>query len=284
MIKLGLIGVGIGRSRAPDLHRLAGRLCGVEVTYELLQLETTAPSAFDAALARCRSEGYRGVNVTHPFKERAAQTAHVNSDEVRRAGAVNTVRFDTRSGPQGFNTDYTGFIRAYSRRFPGRAPGIVGVVGAGGAGRAITFALIDLGAREIRLYDHELGRSESLAAALRGQAEARIVTCGSLEEAVYGTDGLVNATPVGMLQYPGTPIPGALISSQIWAFEAIYTPADTQFVLAATAAGLEVLGGYELFFYQGVDAFEIFTGLDVDEAALRAALLRSQPHAGTMRV
>ena len=84
----------------------------------------------------------------------------------------------------------------------------------------------------------------------------------------------MNATPVGMHLHPGTPIPDDLIGSQAWAFDAIYTPAWTRFLLRARAAGLEVLEGYELFFHQGVDAFEIFTGARVDEAALRKALAR----------
>ena len=72
-IKLGLIGVGIERSRAPELHRLAGELCGIAITYDLFSLKSGLPADFDGALAACRSRGYRGVNVTHPFKERAAQ-------------------------------------------------------------------------------------------------------------------------------------------------------------------------------------------------------------------
>jgi shikimate dehydrogenase len=75
-----------------------------------------------------------------------------------------------------------------------------------------------------------------------------------------------------MHQHPGTPIPRTLIGTQAWAFDAIYTPTDTRFLLDAVEAGLEVLYGYELFFYQGVDAFEIFTGMRVDEAQLRQAL------------
>lgn len=75
-----------------------------------------------------------------------------------------------------------------------------------------------------------------------------------------------------MWQHPGTPIPTSLIGSQRWAFDVIYTPLETEFLAAARAQELEILSGYELFFYQGVDAFEIFTGRQVDEARLRAAL------------
>jgi shikimate dehydrogenase len=273
-LKLGLIGTGIGRSRAPDLHRLAGRLCGIEVTYDLIEQQSARPAALDPALAECRSEGYRGVNVTHPFKERAAELAYVPSEQVRPLAAVNTIRFDEQAQPQGFNTDHSGFKRAFKARFLDMPPGIVAMVGAGGVGRAIAFGLIELGAKEIRLFDTDVSRSDSLATALRPHSSARIVTCKTLKQATANADGLVNATPVGMHHHPGTPIPRELIDGQSWAFEAVYTPAETRFVLDATRAGLQVLGGYELFFYQGVDAFEIFSGVRVDEVRLREGLAR----------
>jgi shikimate dehydrogenase len=274
--KLGLIGVGIDRSRAPELHRLAGQLCGIAVTYDLISLKSELPSELDGALSACRSSGYRGVNVTHPFKERAAQVVDEAPEQVRRLGAVNTIRFDGAPGTQGFNTDYTGFKRAFESRFPGRVPGPVAIFGAGGVGRAIAFGLADLGAGELRLFDQDGPRSERLAITLRGHADVRVTLCRSAEEATAGAEGLVNATPVGMHQHPGTPIPRAMIGSQSWAFDAVYTPTETRFLLDAMDAGLEVLSGYELFFYQGIGAFEVFTGLRVDEARLRDALSRSR--------
>ena len=107
----------------------------------------------------------------------------------------------------------------------------------------------------------------------------RVTLCKSVEEAATGADGLVNATPVGMHQHPGTPIPKAMIGGQSWAFDAVYTPVETRLLLDAMDAGLEVLSGYELFFYQGIDAFEVFTGLRVDEARLREALARPRREA-----
>lgn len=278
-IRLGLIGVGIERSRAPELHRLAGQLCGIAVTYDLMALKSELPGDFDAALAACRSHGYRGVNVTHPFKERAAQVVDEASEQVRRLGAVNTVRFGSGPGTQGFNTDYTGFKRAFRSRFSNRLPGTVAIVGSGGVGRAIAFGLTDLNAEALRLFDQDGPRSKSLATALRSYAGTRITLCKSAEEAASGADGLVNATPIGMHRHPGTPISKVVMEGRSWAFDAVYTPVETGFLRDAMDAGLEVLSGYELFFYQGVDAFEIFSGLRVDEARLREALIRPRADA-----
>ncbi len=275
-LKLGLIGAGIGRSRAPELHRLAGAIADVDVTYDLLQVDSSSSAELDAVLRSCRVEGYRGVNVTHPFKERVVPSVRIGSDRVRRLGAVNTLLFGEEGDVQAFNTDYTGFKRAYAHRFPGSDPGAVAIVGTGGVGRAIAFGLCDMGAREIRLYDENRGKSAALAAAVGGEAGVAVRVCDTLEEALADVAGIVNASPVGMYQYPGSPVPARLIHGQAWAFEAIYTPRKTQFLIDAGAAGLDILEGYELFFYQGVDAFELFTGVAVDEARLRDALAQAE--------
>jgi len=275
-VRLGLIGVGIARSRAPELHRLAGQLCGIRVTYDLIALESDAPEAFDAALAACGARGYAGVNVTHPFKERAAGAVRNLPEHLRQLGAVNTIRFEGGAAAYGFNTDYTGFKRAY-RNGLAYAPGVVAIIGTGGVGRAIAFALVDLGVTELRLFDLDRSRCERLLLALQPHARVPVVLCEHLEEAIADADGLVNATPLGMHHHPGTPIPAAMIGAQRWVFDAVYTPTRTHFLQDATAAGLEVLSGYELFFYQGVDAFEIFTGVPVDEARLRDALTEPSP-------
>lgn len=75
-----------------------------------------------------------------------------------------------------------------------------------------------------------------------------------------------------MVGIGGCPFPEATIAGRRWAFDAVYTPVDTSFMVAASAAGLELLSGYELFFYQGVDAFRHFTGEEVPESLLRDAL------------
>jgi shikimate dehydrogenase len=74
---------------------------------------------------------------------------------------------------------------------------------------------------------------------------------------------------------PAAEVKLGLIGARSWAFDAVYTPVQTRFPLDARNAGLEVVSGYELFFYRGVDAFEVFTGMRLDEAGLREALTRS---------
>ena len=274
-ILLGLIGDNIGRSRSPLLHRLAGRLCGLDVVYKPL-IPADMRLDFDAVFEGCRAGGYRGINITYPYKEKVVAKLRVDDPRVAAIGACNTVLFG-EGKPLGFNTDYSGFIAAYRGAFPGSAPGIVAMAGAGGVGRAIGFALGELGADVLKLFDRDRAKAEALAEALGcAVPNMRVVIAKSVDEAASGTDGLINCTPLGMAGYPGTAIPKSVMRGRRWAFDAVYTPVETEFLHDARASGLETLSGYELFFHQGVDAFRLFTGCAVGIDALRAALMSEQ--------
>lgn len=275
MIRLGLIGDNIRRSKSPLLHQLAGRLCGLDVTYEPL-IPADMGVDFDTVFQRCRAEGFRGINITYPYKETVFPRLKVENARVKSIGACNTVIFGPGE-PRGYNTDYTGFVSAFRENLPGAQPGIVAMVGAGGVGRAVAFALAELGAVELRLVDADRARAETLAASLRAFAGAmEILVAETTAEAAAGCDGLVNCTPLGMVGIPGTAVPKLLMTGCRWAFDAVYTPVDTRFLTDARATGLATISGYELFFHQGIDAFRIFTGHTVDMQALRTALLSGE--------
>jgi shikimate dehydrogenase len=270
-IRLGLIGDNIAKSQSPRLHRLAGVQNGRRVTYDqLVPAEIGLP--FDDLFAHVQADGYRGVNVTYPYKERAAAKVSVGDPLVRAIGAVNTVVFEP-NGPQGFNTDYSGFVAAYRRVRADAAPGPVLMIGAGGVGKAVAFGLLALGLTEIRIADRDLPKAEALAAAL-ATARPGLTTCTGTDAAALatGASGIINCTPVGMVGHDGTPLPRARLAGADWVFDAVYTPVDTQFLQDAAAERLQVISGYELFFGQGVDAWAIFTGLPLDEARMRRDL------------
>ncbi|WP_168217288.1 shikimate dehydrogenase family protein [Paracoccus liaowanqingii] len=267
-ILLGLIGDNIAASQSPRLHRLAGAQNGRRVRYDSL-IPAIEGLEFDALFARCASGGYRGINVTYPYKEIVADRLRIDDPLVKAIGACNTVLFD-EGGPRGFNTDYSGFVAASRRMRGDRAPGTVLMIGAGGVGRAVAFGLIALGTTEIRLADRDAGKAEALAEALRQARPGLVVRTGTDAAALApGAQGLINCTPVGMVGYDGTPLPAALMAGAEWVFDAVYTPVQTQFLQDAAAAGLDIISGYELFVGQGVDAWDLFTGLPLDEARLR---------------
>jgi shikimate dehydrogenase len=270
-IRLGLIGDNIAASRSPRLHEIAGGILGRKVTYELL-IPRLVGLDFDAVFERAQADGFRGLNITYPYKERVVARVGVPEDRVRRLGAVNTVVFEA-DGARGYNTDYSGFRAAYRTAFGEMPPGAVCMIGAGGVGKAVAFALLDLGLRELRIVERDLAKAENLALALRqAQPDLRVAVTGDPAEAAAGAAGVINCTPVGMVGHDGTPLERRLMAGAVWAFDAVYTPVETRFLRDAAAEGLRIISGYELYFYQGLHAIEIFHGVGVDEAALRHAL------------
>lgn len=276
-LRLGLIGDNILESRSPALHRLAGRLGGIETTYDLLVPARLAKD-FETVFDDCRDNGMRGVNITYPYKERVLSRVGVGDPFIRSLGSVNTVVFEP-GGPVGYNTDYSGFIAAYRGRFGNSAPGTVVLVGAGGVGRAISFALATLGADRLRIVDSNAAKAAGLAEALASAFGERFAAevFHDAAQAMEGAAGVVNCTPVGMSGHPGTAIPATALDGCKWAFDAVYTPVETEFKIDCDAAGVAFLSGYELFFHQGVDAFRIFSGGAIGDLDLLRRRLADGP-------
>ena len=270
-VRLGLIGDNIARSQAPRLHELAGRLTGIPVTYERL-IPGDLGQDFETVFEGARRAGFRGLNITYPYKERVVPLVRIPDPRVAALGAVNTVVF-TEDGPEGHNTDWSGFIAAYRRERGDRPPGPVCLLGAGGVGKAVAFGLLALGLERLAIVERDLPKAEGLAAALRAASpglEVRVT--GDPAEGAHGAAGLLNCTPLGMAGHEGSPLPRPLMKGAAWAFDAVYTPVETRFLQDAAAEGLAILSGWELYFHQGHHAFAIFHGRPIDEAELRRAL------------
>jgi len=279
-IRLGLIGDNIALSESPSLHRLAGRQFGIDVTYDLF-VPRHLGQTYDEIFAACRDGGYRGLNITYPYKRLIVNHTQIDDPVVRAMGAVNTVIF-YKGQPLGFNTDYSGFKAAYIASRRTQKPGIVSMVGAGGVGLAVAFGLADLGAKAIRLIDSDAKQAEALRDAVTTAYPRMVVElCGDVVSGSAGAEGLVNCTPVGMDGYAGSVFDQLALeaakASAVWAFDAVYTPRDTEFLVGATAAGLEVISGWELFFHQGAHAWALFSGNAADESQLRKALMAGKP-------
>ena len=133
------------------------------------------------------------------------------------------------------------------------------VIGTGGVGKAIAFALASLKVADLRIFDSEPARAEKLAALLAKHGGARVAK--SVEDALDGATGLVNGTPVGMLPNRDTPVPPTLLRENLWVADAVYSPLITPLLAAAREKGARIMTGRELAIYQAADAFELFTGL-----------------------
>lgn len=270
-IKLGLIGDNITRSQSPRLHRTAGKMTGLDVSYDRL-IPKDLGLSFEETFARAQATGFRGINVTYPYKELAAKMVTIPDRTVAAIRAVNTVVFED-DGPKGYNTDYSGFKRAYGGVMGQASAGTVCLIGTGGVGKAVAFGLIDLGADVLRLVDLDKTKADALADALRPLAGRTRIEPGTDAVALArGADGIVNCTPLGMVGIGGTPLPAPALAGAKWCFDAVYTPVKTTFLRDAGDTGLKTISGYELFFGQGIDAWQIFTGQPLDHDALRQAI------------
>jgi shikimate dehydrogenase len=184
---------------------------------------------------------------------------------------VNTIDLST-SPPRGYNTDVAGVERAFTHHdiaIDGRE---AVVVGAGGAGRAVAFALADAGAA-VHIANRTVERAESLAADVPGATAGGLDTRDRIAEA----DVLVNATSVGMEpDADETPVPAEYLHADLAVLDAVYTPIETRLLREAAAAGATTVDGAWMLLFQGVEAFERWTGrdapVDAMNGALRAAL------------
>lgn len=267
----GLIGAPIAHSASPAMHEAAARELGVRCHYQLIEVAGAGRAELRLLLDGVRRLGFAGVNVTYPYKEAVLDLLDDVSPDAVEIGAVNTVV--VRDGRLiGYNTDTTGFAHAAASLLADSKAGCVAMIGAGGVGKAIAFALARLGIAELRIFDADRAKARHLVHGLK--LRGRAVAVDSAEDAVRGAIGLVNATPVGMLPSRASPIAEALLHRGLWVADAVYYPLWTPLLLAAKAKGARVMTGRELAIYQAADAFELFTGLAASTAVMGDAFDR----------
>jgi shikimate dehydrogenase len=270
MSEFGLLGHSIGHSMAPMLHETLGRLTGRNVHYPLHDHSVSELPDLASFLESLAAKGVTGINVTHPFKELVAPLVSIDDPVVQALGAINTIRFEAGT-IKGFNTDYTGMAQAYRERFSDQPPGVVALLGAGGFGKAAIFAMADVGATVIHLYDPDAARAKSLADTVQAVTASKVKLFDSAEAAVNEVDGVLNGSPIGMYLYPGCPVDPRALTGVRWVFDAVYAPLETEFLNNAGALGAITMSGSELFFWQGIHAFEIFTGETLPPEIIQAA-------------
>jgi shikimate dehydrogenase len=276
VVLTGLIGKAIQRSKSPALHEAEAAAQGFRCVYELIDLDerqvdiAALPDLIDEAEAR----GFAGVNITYPCKQAVIPLLHELSDEARAIGSVNTVHF-AAGRRTGYNTDAWGFAESF-RRSMGDAPRErVAQAGAGGAGAATGYAMLELGAQELILFDVSIDRATSLAQSLAQHFPDRhIEAVEALAEAIGQAQGLVHATPTGMAGHPGSAVPATLLRHDLWVADIVYFPLETELLRLAKAAGCKTLDGGGMAVFQAAKAFEIFTGRAADGERMRRHFMK----------
>ncbi|AZE57613.1 Quinate/shikimate 5-dehydrogenase I delta [Pseudomonas synxantha] len=258
----GLIGAGIQASRTPALHEEEGDAQGLRYLYRLIDLEPLRLdlNALPDLLRAAELMHFNGLNITYPCKQAILPLLDDLSDEARGIGAVNTVVF--KHGKRiGHNTDCLGFAEGFRRNMHDVARRHVVQMGAGGAGAAVSHALLAEGVEHLSIFDVDATRARDLVDNLAqrfGPGRAQVGT--HLENAMAEADGLVNTTPMGMTKLPGTPVPAALLRTELWVAEIVYFPLETQLLRDARALGCRTLDGGNMAVFQAVKAFELFCG------------------------
>jgi len=263
----GLIGDPVGHSLSPPMH---------EAGYEELEIDaryvTFEPVGAGAAIRAAADLGIAGLNVTIPFKQDVLE--HVDPDPTaERVGAVNTVDFSGET-PTGHNTDVAGVRRSFAHHDVDLDGATAVQVGAGGAGRAIAFALADAGAT-VHVANRTVSKAGDLAADVPGASAHGL---DAVPELLADADVLANATSVGMetdsepTEADESPVDARALHGDLVVFDAVYTPVETRLLREAAAAGAETIDGAWMLLYQGVAAFERWTGRDAPVEAMNDAL------------
>jgi shikimate dehydrogenase len=262
---LGLTGFPLDHSLSPMLHNAALKALGLQGEYRLYPIRGDDVSGLRALLKSLRSGAVHGLNVTIPHKKTILPLLDELTPLARAVGAVNTIslQYGRLSGE---NTDVGGFLHDLDRCIAGQTAGEALVLGAGGASRAVSYALLSRG-WEVVVAARNPGQAEHLAASMKKYLKKPLIQsttldAQSLEEFTDRANLLVNTTPLGMHPYEDlSPWPDELpLPSGAVLYDLIYNPRETLLMRRAQDAGLAAFSGLGMLLEQAALSFSIWTG------------------------
>ncbi len=270
---LGVIGYPVEHSSSPAMHNAA--LARTELDFAYLPFAVPPDRVAEVPVAM-RTLGIRGLNVTVPHKVAVMEGLDEISEEARAIGAVNTIA--NKDGRlTGYNTDAEGVIASLCADGGlDSLPAAVVLLGAGGAARAILYALLQAEeVEDVLLLNRTAEKADALAADL--DPEARRVRVGTLGGGgAMGEAGLlINATSVGMHPRPdASPLPDpSVLHDRLTVLDIVYKPRHTRLLAQAERAGARTVDGLGMLVHQGARAFEIWTGVAAPVEEMKQALL-----------
>ena len=258
---LGLMGYPVEHTYSPQMHNYISQVYGRNYAYTALEVH---PGELGDAMRGLKALNFAGVNVTAPFKVEVMQYLDEIAEDARMYGSVNTVKF-ADGKLYGYNTDADGF---YLSLVNGGAP-IIGkdllILGAGGAARPICIKFAMLGAKSITVLNRTQKNADALAEFVKGTCGYEVAT--KREHARY--DVVMNTTSAGMEpNVDACPISDfSFVDADTAAADMIYNPPETVFLRKMKEHGARVcINGLGMLIYQGIVAYEIFTGEKIDHA------------------
>jgi shikimate dehydrogenase len=280
-VRLGVFGDPVAHSLSPQMQNAALKRCKIDMQYARFQI---SPDELQSALDLIRELNFVGVNLTTPHKIAASKLMDEIDDNVRRIGAINTVKIDNAK-LRGYNTDGKGFARAVRQEFAVDLRDLrVMILGAGGAARATALQCARENCERLVIANRTLATAQKLAEELREYfAGPRVLgpvprlQAIPWEEAairfqVAHLDLIVNATPLGLNRSDPSPIPARLLAPHLMVYDTVYREGRTPFVSAAIEAGARAANGLAMLLYQGALAFEIWFEREAPIEAMREAL------------
>jgi shikimate dehydrogenase len=254
----GIIGMPVAHSRSPVIHNFWLKAHGIRGSYVPLAVK---PERLADALRGLVALGFRGCNVTMPHKQTAMALLDRVNETARRIGAVNTIVVEADGTLSGFNNDGNGFVQSLrDARADWRGDaGPVLLLGAGGASRAVVVALLENGAREIRIAN----RTEAKAQAIAQEFGPAVSSVAWDDRAAALTDValLVNCTDRGMVGKSALEIDLSRLRPATLVADLIYTPLETPFLGEARARGCDTVNGLGLLLNQARLAFKAWFGV-----------------------
>lgn len=271
-----IIGDPIEHSLSPIIHNAAFNACSLDFVFVPFRVKR---EELKEAVAGIRALNMVGGCVTIPHKVAVMQYLDNIDPVAAEIGSVNTI-VNNNGLLTGYNTDAPGFLQPLAGReieFEGKNAVLLG---AGGAARAVSFMLVNEGAKLTilnRTLDKAIELAERLKKSLRKDVVTLPMTAQNLEKSIAAADILVNTTSIGMLpDVNSTPVPAALLRRGMVVYDIIYNPRETRLTREAKEKGATVLNGEEMLAWQGALAFEKWTGqkapIDIMIQALRKAL------------
>lgn len=274
---LGIIGDPVGHSLSPAMQQAAIETAGLPYRYTSMEIP---PEKLAETVLELRKSSFRGFNVTIPHKTAVMSLLDEIHEDARRIGAVNTV-VQEAGRFVGYNTDAAGFLEGLhgtGRTFAGKN---VVLLGAGGAARAVLWALVKEGAEKILLGVRNVEKTRELLRdfSFAGNVMAVSWTAALFRERLAEADLVVNATPLGMNPHTEAmpPVDWHALKAHAFLYDIIYTPTKTRFLREGEANGHETLNGIPMLIGQGAAAFRLWTGQEADREAMGRALSAALP-------
>jgi shikimate dehydrogenase len=260
----GIFGYPVEHTLSPAMHNAAFEALGMDCCYVPFAVH---PDLLSAAVEAVRALNLLGVNITVPHKEKVMPMLDKVDDEASFIGAVNTI-VHANGQLRGYNTDGRGFMQSLSESGIDVKDRNVLVIGAGGAARAIGYYLAQK-AKALYIYGRTPERAERLALDLK-KVSAKVLTIPDISS-VDRFHVIINATPLGLKDDDPLPLDTGLLHGEKTVCDLIYR--DTPFLREASKIGCITMNGLGMLLWQGVFAFELWTGRKPDVHVMRKALI-----------